>query len=133
MKNIITLSIALMAITLTGCEKEEGIGGRATIEGKVYIQLREKITNTLIAQYPATDERIYIIYGDTSQTIIDGDTRTSHDGSYRFKNLFPGTYQIFGYAECISCAEEQYAKIQIIEIGKKQEEVEANDIYLVRY
>ena len=122
-----------MAITLTGCEKEEGIGGRATIEGKVYIQLREKITNTLIAQYPATDERIYIIYGDTSQTLIDGDTRTSHDGSYRFKNLFPGTYQIFGYAECISCAEEQYAKIQIIEIGKKQEEIEANDIYLVRY
>ena len=77
---------AFTALFLLACNKEPGVGGLASISGKIYvIDLNGAGTDT-IDQYYGFDERVYILYGTDDET-YDDDFRTSYDGSYRFDNL----------------------------------------------
>ncbi|MBT3242787.1 MAG: carboxypeptidase regulatory-like domain-containing protein [Bacteroidetes bacterium] len=99
MKKFIPLLLLGIAF-LTGCASGPGEGGTGTITGKVYAYDYNAEMTLLRAQYYAPDEDVYIIYG--SDSIYSDRTRTSFDGSYRFKYLRPGTYTIFAYSKNLS-------------------------------
>lgn len=97
-------SCAILLIILSSvysCKKVEGQGGSSEIIGKVIIRELDGLGNP-IEEYPAQDERVYIIYGDDN-TIYDDDFDTSFDGSFRFQFLTKGTYTLFVYEDCNSC------------------------------
>ncbi len=90
----------LFLILITGCKKEEGIGGTSTIRGKVIVHdfdgaFLEAAPRSI---YPAKDEKVYIIYGEDGNT-YDDDFNSSFDGSYEFKHLQKGKYRLFVYSK----------------------------------
>ncbi len=91
------LPFLLVLLIIAGCKKEEGIGGTSTIKGKVIVYKYDPPFDGIESIYPATDERVYIIYGEDG-TAYDDDYNTSYDGSYEFKYLQKGKYRLFAYS-----------------------------------
>ena len=85
----------LSSLIFMSCKKLEGEGGRSSIIGQVH--MTDESGNNQ-GEYYLPDARVYIIYGDESETAND-DTRTSYDGSFAFENLRPGNYTVFAYSE----------------------------------
>lgn len=133
MRKLLIVILTAALLPFAGCEKSEGEGGRASIIGKIIVQKRERIQNSIIAEYPAMEERVYIVYGNSETVVADDDTRTSYDGYYEFNYLFPGDYKIYVYSECRQCPEEVEPIIKEIKIGKAQNDVEVEDIYITVY
>lgn len=128
MKKINLLAFCLVCLSLVSCVKTEGVGGGGHLKGKV-IAKKYNTLNTLIATYPATDNRVYIIYGDDEFQAYDDDTRTSYDGSFEFKYLKKGNYKIFTYSKCRLCPSGQDSVvIATFKINSKNEVVELSDI-----
>jgi len=102
MKRISTLFVFGLLFTVlatTGCQKIEGPGGAATIQGKLYIKEYDSGGN-LIKEYNAADMDVYIIYGDDpDETYFHDDIKTSYDGTFKFRFLEPGNYRIFFYED----------------------------------
>ncbi|HLP11597.1 MAG TPA: hypothetical protein VK177_06650 [Flavobacteriales bacterium] len=94
-------AIILTAIVFafSGCDKTEGKGGAATIEGKVLIQDYTITGSPNGTPQPALNEKVYIVYGNG--TTYSDDFNTSFDGSYKFTNLKKGTYKIFVYSDIV--------------------------------
>jgi len=97
----IFISIASVALfssmmILFSCKKDAGSGGQATIRGKVYANYYNYTFTTLLGGGYAPERDIYIIYGN-SYSYSDR-LRTNYDGSYEFKYLRKGTYQIYVYS-----------------------------------
>src|SRR5688500_344991 len=84
---------AVLMITLAGCEKPPGPGGKAMVQGKVYGTDFDNQQRIPISRGYVAGERVYIIYG--SGTEIGDDVRTSYDGSFQFKYLTKGHYKVF--------------------------------------
>ena len=110
------------------CKKVEGQGGSTEIVGKVIIKDYDAFGD-LIAEYPAQDERVHIIYG-TETNHYDDDYDTSFDGSYRFQFLTKGTYQVFVYQNCNSCPSGEEAVIQVVTIDNNNSSVVAPDLII---
>lgn len=95
-------------LLMMACEKPAGEGGTSVIQGKVmalegfYSVLTQSFDTT--AFYYAEKEDVYIIYGDDKTDIYDDSFETSWDGTYRFEFLRKGTYTLFAYTDCDSCA-----------------------------
>lgn len=93
-------AVALVFLLFYGCKKEEGPGGTSTIKGKVIVYdydpayLNPAPSNI----FPAGNERVFIIYGESNTTYND-DFRCSYDGSYEFKHLQKGKYRLFAYSK----------------------------------
>jgi len=114
-------------LLLPSCKKAEGLGGTSTITGKVYVKEYSSVGN-LLAEYYGAEERVYIIYGNG--TTYDNDMRTSYDGSYKFQYLNKGTYQVFCYSRCDTCASGNEAIIKEVEITSNNSTVELEDIII---
>jgi hypothetical protein len=129
------LSVALLCITLlfTNCTKEEGEGGKATIKGKVFAKYYNSSFTNLITTGYAQEEDVYIIYGDNES--FNDRTKTNYDGTFDFDYLRPGKYTVYVYSK--DSAQSIYTiptgkypvKIEI-EIGKKDKEVELDDLVI---
>jgi hypothetical protein len=100
---------------MTSCERSEGEGGKATIEGFVYkivddgvISVKDSsytdengmpnskrvysfITDTIVA----AKEDVFIIYGDDQ--FYGDDIETDFEGRYQFRYLVEGNYTVFAY------------------------------------
>ena len=93
---------------MLACEKPPGEGGTSVIQGKVmalegfYNVLTQSFDTT--ALYQAEKEDVYIIYGEDTTDVYDDSFETSWDGTYRFEFLRKGTYTLFAYSDCDSCA-----------------------------
>jgi hypothetical protein len=96
----ILLVIAVVSTAISGCKKDEGPGGTSTIKGKVIVYDFDAgfLSPAPISIYPAIDESVYIIYGESGTTYND-DFKTSYDGSYEFKYLQKGKYKLFAYSK----------------------------------
>jgi uncharacterized protein (DUF2249 family) len=80
---------------MTSCSKEEGYGGLATIQGKVY----GKDFNShgaLVSEGYVGDMKVYISKHDNPNYFDKVDT--SYDGSYKFEYLQKGTYDVWVFA-----------------------------------
>lgn len=126
------LSLLLLIFTLfISCEKQEGEGGKNTITGVVIMQEYTESTNQFIIEYPAIEERVYIIYGDNSY--YADETRTNYDGTFQFDYLYKGDYQIFLYSECLACAGDLEVQFYDVELKERKEVYELDTIYIKNY
>jgi hypothetical protein len=119
------------ACVFTACSKEEGEGGHASISGSVIAKKYDPFFNTLLNEYPASDVRVYIIYGD--DITHSDDTRTAYDGKFEFRRLTKGKYKIYVYSVDSSGTEPSgiIPVIREAEIGKKKESIDIGTMSII--
>ena len=83
LKNLFFLIV--MMLLLASCTKEPGVGGSATVTGKIYAEDYNTL-GTPTGEYYAQNYKVYLIYGNDGGA-FDDDVNTSHDGSFEFKYL----------------------------------------------
>jgi hypothetical protein len=128
MRSIIITTISVAALMLSSCTKTEGVGGGGHVSGKVLVK-KYNALGTLLSEYYAQYERVFIIYGDDDFKAFDDRTFTSYDGSFEFKYLKKGTYTIFTYSKCVTCPSGQDSTVfSTIRVNEKNEVVELADL-----
>lgn len=125
--------IFFFCLILFSCTKQEGEGGLASIEGVVMVQnvnpLLEKVGNL----YKATDEKVFISYGNN--VFVDNDVSTSPDGKFIFSYLTPGDYSIFVYSDdttVYNSSENMVVKNQI-HIKDKKEKAKLDTVIIYKF
>ena len=121
--------IGIIAFSLTACKKEAGKGGTSTITGRVFVQDYNNL-GLLNGEYYGPEERVYITYGDGNA--IDDDARTGPNGWYKFEFLHNGTYNIYAYSDCDTCASGLETKRMTVEITDRKTEYTVSDIVVRR-
>lgn len=93
--------IILLAVTtilsFTSCRKGPGLGGNATITGRVYEYDYNSDFTNLKDSYFKADQDVYIVYGDES--VYADKFSTHYDGTFEFNYLLPGNYTIYAYSK----------------------------------
>jgi hypothetical protein len=117
----------LLSILLPSCKKVEGVGGKATIKGKVYV--KNYVGTTLTSEFYGADYDVYIIYGEDN-TFYDDNVKTSYDGSFEFRYLRPGIYKVFAYTDDSSSPSGQSEVMTIVEIDGKKDIIEIEDLVI---
>lgn len=118
MKNfIITTAVILLVCS---CKKDPGVGGDAEILGQVWTRDYNTSMTTLIGEYPAADEYVYIVYGDHKG--FDKRIKTDYNGFFRFQYLYPGNYTIYAYSADTTLQEldGQLVVIKQVELKEKK-------------
>lgn len=128
MKSINIIVTLVLSLTLLSCHKTEGEGGTSTIKGKVYIE-NYNSAGSLVGEYDAAEEDVYIIYGETSSTYNDK-FETSFDGSFEFNFLAKGKYRIFAYEDCDACPSGKATKEVVVDITDNKSTVDVGTIIL---
>ncbi|MGB0391765.1 MAG: hypothetical protein ACPGD5_09355 [Salibacteraceae bacterium] len=122
MKQIIQIIfLFIVSISLSSCNKEEGKGGRASIEGNIQTSFYCAENGEFVSKTGGIGERVYISYGDNSS--YDDDTRAGSNGYYKFDYLNKGTYRITVISECDTCASGMMEVSKTIDLEKKDEAV----------
>lgn len=124
MRNIYFILFA--SLLIVGCNKEPGKGGTSTIKGKVY-RYETNSLGQVLDEYYFADRDVYIIYGAEDET-YDDKFSTSFDGSYEFNNLTPGSYTLFVYSRCDTCAGGETAVTQSVEVTDKKQVIVLEDL-----
>lgn len=113
---IFVLSV-LLFWGITSCKKTAGSGGNSSIHGKVWAK-----DYPTLAEYPATEKDVYIIYGDD---LSYGDrVRTNYDGVFEFKYLRKGKYKVYTYSKKITNQQLDSAVVVEVEITSSKQEIE---------
>jgi hypothetical protein len=123
---LIILSILLLSFV--SCKKEAGPGGLATIRGKVFGTDVTVNGNTRATGYIG-DVRVFISVANNPSYFDD--IRTSYDGSYEFKFLREGRYDVWAFSDCDTCAWKQRYDLKGIEITSKRQTVDVEDINII--
>ena len=124
---------SLMFVFLaSSCEKDPGEGGNSAITGKVYIREYNKSFTTLVAEYYAPDEDIYIIYGDG--TASDDNLKTGPNGDFIFRYLRPGKYTLYAYsADSAGTSASGMIPVYVdVEITKKKQTIDTGTIIILK-
>ena len=124
MKKIIILFIAF---SLFSCSKEEGYGGLATITGKVYGKDFNS-SGYLVGEGYIGDVSVYI--SKSGETAYFDKVDSAYDGSFTFKFLYKGTYDIWVYGDCDTCAWDQTFTKKTITISSSKETVTTEDLVI---
>ena len=123
------LALAGLFIIFISCRKEPGEGGKSTIYGKVFVKDYNSTFTHLDEAYYGHDIWVYIIYGDDKDY---GDRiRTSYDGTYEFKYMYPGTYHVYAYSKDSTL--QTLAPVPVIKeviVPKKTQDVEVPDLVI---
>ena len=116
----------------SSCEKDPGEGGNSAISGKVYIREYNKSFTTLVAEYFAPDEDIYIIYGDG--TASNDDLKTGPNGDFIFRYLRPGKYKLYAYsADSAGISASGTIPVYMdVEITKNKQTIDAGTIIILK-
>lgn len=123
-----------MLSILSSCKKEAGEGGTSSIKGKVHGQYYDKNFYVWVDSAYVPDTDVYIIYG--SEPTFSERQRTNHDGTYEFKYLRKGKYQIYAYSRDstgfykfqVNKFAANIAIIKDVEITKRKQSIEVLDI-----
>ena len=126
-KLIIPIFILLMVFS--SCRKVEGPGGSVTIKGVV---IERNHVGTSIFEYPAADQDVYIIYG-SENSFYDDDVSTSYDGSFEFRYLQKGDYQIFAYQDNPSVASGTDEVLVQVNASENNQIIILDTIYIDKY
>jgi hypothetical protein len=124
---LIFLLLNAVLFPISSCKKGPGEGGTSILQGKIKIEDYNG-AGVLQATYYAPEERVYLIFGD--EGFYGLDTRTSFDGVYEFQYLTKGSYTVFAYADCDTCASGVIAVSKQIEITEKNATTEVDEIVL---
>lgn len=121
-----SLAIAGVLFFMQSCSKVEGPGGSSSITGKVHIE-KYDVAGNLINEYDAPNEDVYLIYGG-EDSFYDDDVKTSYNGDFEFNYLQKGSYKLFVYQKCSSCASGKEAVFVDVEITDNKS---TNDIGVI--
>jgi hypothetical protein len=91
---------SLIFLFIASCTLEEGEGGSATIQGRVFVEDVNNQGEVVVANY-GPDWEVFIVYGD--DVGVSDRTITHYDGTYRFNFLTEGEYTVYAYSECDFC------------------------------
>lgn len=128
MKALIYISGLFIGLLFIACNKYEGTGGGATIEGRMF-EVPTNSVGTALDTFPLIKEDVYIIYG-TESSFYDDNIETSYDGTFRFNQLRKGDYKIFVYEKNVSLPEQKDPLFISVTISDKKETVDLGDIYV---
>ena len=134
LKILFFFMVMVMLLVCMRCTKEPGVGGSATVTGKIYA----KDFNTLgtsTGEYYAQNYKVYLIYGNEGGA-FDDDVNTSHDGSFEFNYLQKGDYELFVYSDysyCLACGNLGDSVISLkFQITDKKQELDLSDITIFK-
>ena len=125
MQTNFSILLGVIFLLFISCEKQEGKGGKSTIQGVVYQNVYDNNGNFIVKE-EAREVNVYIVYGESG--VYDDNMDTHYDGTYEFKYLHPGTYKLFAYSDCDSCPSNTVAVEVSAQINEKNETVMAPDI-----
>src|SRR5205814_4384167 len=111
----------------SACQKGSGEGGTSTIRGKVFV-MNYNNSGQFVDSFYAQAEHVYIIYGDAGY--FGNDIKTSYDGTYEFPYLRKGSYTIFAYSRCDTCAAGQQPVFITTDITKNHSTVPLPDLVI---
>lgn len=99
LKSFPTVPITLLFLlaAFTGCEREEGFGGKSSVSGHIITREFNRDMSLMLQEYPAAGQDVYIIFGN--ETISGDDQETAPDGSFSFRYLTPGDYEVYYYCD----------------------------------
>ena len=123
------LPISILLFVFSSCRKVEGPGGNVTIKGVV---IERNHVGTSIFEYPAADQDVYLIYG-SENTFYDDDVKTSFDGSFEFRYLQKGDYQVFSYQDNPTVASGTDEVLLELNASSNNEVVVLDTIYIDKY
>ena len=130
---IYSISAAIIfALIAFSCSKEEGTGGTSVITGRVIERQYNSNFTTLIEQFDAPDEDVFIIYGD--DPVYGDKVTTNYDGIFRFEYLREGSYTIYAYSEdsVHYPTQHQIPVIRQVKITGKKQTVKVDDIIILK-
>jgi hypothetical protein len=116
-------------MVFSSCRKVEGPGGSVTIKGVV---VERNHVGTSIFEYPAADQDVYLIYGNEN-TFYDDDVKTSFDGSFEFRYLQKGNYQVFAYQDNPSVASGTDEVLIPVNASENNQVITLDTIYIDKY
>lgn len=90
------LSMLLLVMIFNACQKEPGIGGEASIKGRVYARHYNSTFTVLLSEYYVPDTYVYLVFGN--QTNYGTRIKTNYDGEFEFNFLYPGDYTLYTYS-----------------------------------
>lgn len=123
------LPIFIFLMVFSSCRKVEGPGGSVTIKGVV---IERKHVGASIFEYPAADQDVYLIYGNTN-SFYDDDVKTSFDGGFEFRYLQKGDYQVFSYQDDPTVASGTDEVLVEINASSNNDVVVLDTIYIDKY
>jgi hypothetical protein len=129
LRYLCTLSIACLLVT--SCNNDPGEGGRASIQGKVFVHT-VACDDTLASSY-GIDEEVYIIAGDDPSYFER--VRTGPDGTFWFPYLRKGEYEVYALSEPNGC-DDPFGPLTavsvFVEIEDRKEEFVTSDIVITK-
>lgn len=125
-------SIFVLFAFITACAKEAGPGGTSSITGKVLVRDYNANFTTLIETYYATDEEVFIVYGD--DPVYGDKTTTNYDGTFRFDYLRKGNYTVFVYSDDSANypSQHQIPAIKDVRISENKQDILLDDIIILK-
>lgn len=117
----------IIIIFLSSCSKEEGYGGLAAIEGKVYAKDFNS-GGTLVDEDYLGDVSVYI--SKSGETNYFDKVDSAYDGSFMFKFLQKGTYDIWVFGDCDNCTWDQTYEKKTVTISSSKETVTVEDFVI---
>ena len=123
------LPIFILLFVFSSCRKVEGPGGSVTIKGVV---IERNHVGTSVFEYPAADQDVYLIYG-SENTFYDDDVKTSFDGSFEFRYLQKGDYQVFSYQDNPTVASGADEVLLEVNASSNNEVITLDTIYIDKY
>ncbi|MCH2213615.1 MAG: hypothetical protein MK086_00445 [Flavobacteriales bacterium] len=131
MSRAISTLFVVASIIAFSCENEPGEGGRASIQGRVFVHVIA-CEDTLDSSY-GVDEEVYIIAGDDPSHFDR--VRTGPDGTFWFPYLRKGKYEIYGLSEPTACDNPfgQLIPVSVfVEIEERKDEIVTSDIVITQ-
>ncbi len=120
-------------ILIASCQKGAGEGGKASINGILWLKDYNGNFASLLLEREAYDEYVYIQYGDD---INYGDrVKTNYEGRFEFKYLRPGKYTVYCYSKDPNDKDnispnETMVVLQQVEITIKKQVVELDTMVI---
>lgn len=132
-KGLLQLSLAVSLVFLHSCKKEEGDGGKASIQGSIKVKKYNASGVVILGEYPGAYEEIFVIYGD--DVSYGEKVEANPEGKYEFKYLRPGNYKVYAYSKDSlgDPSASKFAIIKEVKITKKKETVDAGEIVVYTY
>lgn len=127
MKKLILL---LIPFAFIACNKDAGVGGSSSIEGKVMV-VDVVVGNPTDTTY-AAGEDVFLLYGSDTLKPYDDSFETSWNGTYKFEYLKKGTYTVFVYSDDYPNSNENVPVFKTIEIEKNGSENQLDDIVIYK-
>jgi hypothetical protein len=130
--NKFLFSLLVVGIVLTGisCQKGPGIGGQASVRGKVSGILYNKYFTSKLDSGNVVNWTVNILYG--GDIGVDATQKTGYDGSYEFAYLRPGHYTIFVYSRSHKTNLADSSIVVGLDITSKKQVLNLSEIKILR-